>query len=107
MVLSQRPSLVLELVLLAFDLHVAKLAGFKNLATVFAFDVLGVLIAGDNADSGVGARCVHGIVVTEKEEFRSDCTHSGRNLKHFFVAAIEGAQFFALRGASLMILQIG
>ena len=84
----QKPSLFIEIVLLAFDLHVSELAGLKNLAAIFAFDVLGVLIAGDDADSGMRAGRVHGSVVTDLEEFRSDCTHRGTKLKHLFEAAI-------------------
>ena len=44
-------SLFFELVLPAFDFHVSELAGFKYLATVLAFDVLGLLIARNDANS--------------------------------------------------------
>jgi hypothetical protein len=82
---EQRQELSLfHFVLFAFNLHIAELAGFENFAAFLAFDVLGILITRDDANSGVGTRHIHEIVVTGKGGIPSDCTHRARNLKHLF-----------------------
>ena len=93
---TAKPSLLFELGFLAFDLHVAEFAGLEDLAAILAFDIFRILVAGDDSDSGVGAGRVHGILVTEIEEFRSDCTHSRPLSENFFSMPPEARRLFCL-----------
>ena len=93
--------------MLAFDLHVAEFAGLKDLAAILAFDVFGILIARDDAYSGVGAGRVHELWSPEWRNSGQIVPTADQIWNTFLMPRYVGALLFSLRLGSIRILSGG
>ena len=78
-----------------FDLHVPKLIGVKDLATIHALDKLSVFVPGNDSDPGVFEMIGIALDRLNKLLFPPDCSCLFLNLKPIFVESFGAPAIFS------------